>query len=53
VRARYGDVFTRRWRLYLRGASASFRAGELDVHQILVSRGAAVPVPLTRADLYQ
>jgi cyclopropane-fatty-acyl-phospholipid synthase len=52
VRKRYGETFTRRWGLYLRGASASFREGALDVHQMLVSRGSAVPLPLTRADLY-
>jgi cyclopropane-fatty-acyl-phospholipid synthase len=52
VRERYGETFARRWGLYLRGASASFREGALDVHQMLLSRGPAVPVPMTRADIY-
>lgn len=53
VRERFGEKFERMWRLYLRGASASFREGALEVHQILVSKGKSDAVPLTREDLYQ
>ncbi len=52
VRDRYGDRFERMWRLYLRGTSAGFREGCLEIHQILVSNGISCEVPLTRADLY-
>ncbi len=47
------DRFVRMWELYLRGAAASFRAGRVDVHQMLVSNGPAPDLPLTRADLYR
>ena len=52
IRARFGEEFVRMWRLYLRGASASFREGTLEVHQILVSKGKPLGLPLTREDLY-
>lgn len=46
VRERFGETFVRMWRLYLRGASASFREGSLEVHQILVSKGKPSNFPL-------
>ena len=52
VRAMYDERFVRMWRLYLRGAYAGFRWGNLDLHQILFSKGPTDAVPLTRADLY-
>jgi cyclopropane-fatty-acyl-phospholipid synthase len=52
IRARYGERFVRMWRLWLRGSSANFREGALEVHQILVSRGKPERLPLTRDDLY-
>lgn len=52
VRAMYGEEFVRMWRLYLRGTSACFREGTLEVHQFLVSKEGARPLlPLTREDL--
>lgn len=42
------EQFIRMWRLYLRGASAAFRGGSLDLHQILVSKGINNDLPLTR-----
>jgi cyclopropane-fatty-acyl-phospholipid synthase len=52
VREQSGEEFVRMWRLYLRGASASFRVGNLEVHQILVSNGQPCNFPLTREDIY-
>lgn len=52
VRERFGEEFVRMWRLYLRGASAAFRVGSLEVHQLLVSKGPTDSVPLTRDDVY-
>jgi cyclopropane-fatty-acyl-phospholipid synthase len=46
IRKQFGETFVRMWRLYLRGASASFREGSLEVHQILVSRGQPMNYPL-------
>ncbi|MFF3111222.1 class I SAM-dependent methyltransferase [Kitasatospora sp. NPDC057904] len=36
----FDDVFRRTWELYLAHSEAGFRAGYLDVHQILLTRGA-------------
>ena len=44
------EQFIRMWRLYLRGSAAGFRSGELDLHQILVSKGANNGLPLTRGE---
>ena len=52
VRTMFDEKFVRMWRLYLRGASASFREGNLEVHQILISKGKTDILPLTREDLY-
>ena len=52
VREMYGERFVRMWRLYLRSGAASFRAGGLDVHQILFSNGLNNNLPLTRRLLY-
>jgi cyclopropane-fatty-acyl-phospholipid synthase len=35
VRARYGEDFTRAWRLYLAGSEASFRTGWLQLFQVV------------------
>jgi cyclopropane-fatty-acyl-phospholipid synthase len=53
VRLRYGDRFTRTWRLYLAGSEASFRAGWLQLFQVLFARRDCQDVPWTRAFLYQ
>jgi cyclopropane-fatty-acyl-phospholipid synthase len=53
VRERFGDRFVRMWRLYLRGACGCFRAGSLELHQVLVSHGLPAELPLTREDLYR
>jgi cyclopropane-fatty-acyl-phospholipid synthase len=48
VREMFDERFVRMWRLYLRAASAAFRAGSIEVHQILVSRGQRAGFPMTR-----
>jgi cyclopropane-fatty-acyl-phospholipid synthase len=53
VLAKFDERFVRMWRLYLRASSAAFRAGAVELHQILVSRGPATGLPLTREDIYQ
>jgi len=53
VRKKLGDQFVRMWRLYLRGCSASFREGIVELHQVLVSNGKSDNVPLTREDIYK
>lgn len=47
------ERFIRMWRLYLRGAAAGFRAGTIELHQFLVSKGINNALPLTREDWYQ
>ena len=51
VRDKFNERFVRMWRLYLRLCAASFREGTVDVHQILLSRGQPLRLPLTRDDL--
>lgn len=52
VREMFDERFIRMWRLYLRASSAAFRAGSLEVHQILVSRGQPTGDPMTREYIY-
>ena len=52
VRGMFDERFVRMWRLYLRAASAAFRAGSIEVHQILVSRGQPAGFPMTREYIY-
>ncbi|MHB2016731.1 MAG: class I SAM-dependent methyltransferase [Candidatus Xenobia bacterium] len=47
------DRFMRMWRLFLRASAAAFRAGALEVHQILATSGVSYKMPLTRQDLYR
>ena len=53
VLKKFDEKFVRMWRLYLRVSSAAFREGEVEVHQILVSRGKPDDLPLTREDIYK
>lgn len=53
VLEKFDERFVRMWRLYLRASSAAFREGAIEVHQILVSRGQAADLPLTREDIYR
>lgn len=52
VLEKFDERFVRMWRLYLRASSAAFRQGAVELHQILVSRGQPVNLPLTREDIY-
>lgn len=53
VLEKFDAQFVRMWRLYLRASSAAFREGAIEVHQILVSRGQAAGLPLTREYIYR
>ena len=52
VREMYDERFLRAWRLYLCGAQAAFRAGEMQLFQVLFARGRSNRVPWTRAYQY-
>ncbi len=39
VAARYGEEFTRAWKLYLAGSEAGFRTGTLQLFQVVFGRG--------------
>jgi cyclopropane-fatty-acyl-phospholipid synthase len=52
VSAMFGPEFVRTWRLYLAGATAGFRAGTLQLFQIVFARTACHRIPSTRAHLY-
>jgi cyclopropane-fatty-acyl-phospholipid synthase len=52
VREMYDERFVRAWRLYLCGSQAAFRAGEMQLFQVLFARGRSNRVPWTREHLY-
>ena len=52
VQEMYGERFVRMWRLYLRGAFAAFTYGELDLAQILWTKGPSDEIPMTREYMY-
>jgi len=49
----FNQEFMRTWRLYLAGAVAGFRAGTLQLFQIVFARTACQRIPWTRAHLYK
>lgn len=53
VAERYGAVFARMWRLYLAGSAAAFRAGSLQLFQLVFAGRACNSLPLTRDHLYR
>jgi cyclopropane-fatty-acyl-phospholipid synthase len=53
VRKMFGPDFVRTWRLYLAGAIAGFRAGTLQLFQVVFARTACQQIPWTRAHLYR
>jgi cyclopropane-fatty-acyl-phospholipid synthase len=53
VEEMFGSEFVRAWRLYLAGAIAGFRAGTLQLFQIVFARTACQQIPRTRAHLYR
>jgi cyclopropane-fatty-acyl-phospholipid synthase len=48
----FSPEFMRAWQLYLAGAVAGFRAGTLQLFQIVFARTACQQIPWTRAHLY-
>jgi len=53
VARRFDERFVRLWRLYLAGSIASFRAGLLQLFQVLFTRGTSNHIAWTRDDLYR
>lgn len=47
------ETFIRMWRLYLNGCAASFNCGNIDVHQLLFTKGVNNELPLTREYMYK
>lgn len=52
VREMFGEPFVRAWRLYLAGSLGAFATGELQLFQVVFSRGADNDIPWTREYLY-
>lgn len=48
----YDEHFTRAWRLYLAGSIAAFRAGSLQLFQVVFTHGGNNRLPQNRSDLY-
>ncbi len=48
----FGPQFVRTWRLYLAGSIAGFRAGRLQLYQVVFARPTCRKIPWTRAHLY-
>ena len=52
VRAMFGERFVRMWRLYLRGSFCAFSYGQLDLAQLMWTKGMCDSVPMTRDYIY-
>ncbi|MCG6869163.1 MAG: cyclopropane-fatty-acyl-phospholipid synthase family protein [Gammaproteobacteria bacterium] len=52
VREMFDEVFVRAWRLYLSGSIAAFLAGNLQLFQIVFTRGGNNDIPWTREHVY-
>jgi cyclopropane-fatty-acyl-phospholipid synthase len=53
VAAMFGIDFLRMWRLYLAGTVAGFRAGTLQLFQVVFARNDSSRIPITRTQLYR
>lgn len=53
VEAMYDADFVRTWRLYLAGSTASFRAGGLQLFQVVFARAQNNTIPMTREHQYR
>jgi cyclopropane-fatty-acyl-phospholipid synthase len=53
IRTMFDEEFIRAWRLYLAGSIAAFLAGNLQLFQIVFTRGTNNEVPWTREHLYR
>ncbi|HUJ32587.1 MAG TPA: cyclopropane-fatty-acyl-phospholipid synthase family protein [Candidatus Acidoferrum sp.] len=49
----YGPEFVRLWRFYLSGSLAGFRAGTMQLFQVLFARSECRSIPVTRDHLYK
>lgn len=49
----YDEQFTRAWEMYLAGSTAAFRAGNLQLFQVVFTHGSNNDLPQTRRDLYE
>lgn len=52
IRLSKDETFIRMWRLYLNASAASFDAGNINLHQILFSKGVNDDLPWTREYMY-
>lgn len=52
VRKNKDETFIRMWRLYLNSCAASFHTGNIDLHQLLFSKGPHNSLPWTRNYIY-
>jgi len=53
IRETKDECFIRMWRLYLNSCAASFHCGNIDLHQLLFSKGPNNCLPKTRAHIYR
>lgn len=53
IRKMKDETFIRMWRLYLNSCAASFHCGNIDVHQLLFTKGVNNALPLTRTYMYK
>jgi cyclopropane-fatty-acyl-phospholipid synthase len=53
MRAQFDACFVRMWRLYLASSCAAFRAGDMQLFQVLFAPGRSNDIALTRAHLYR
>jgi cyclopropane-fatty-acyl-phospholipid synthase len=53
VTARFGDQFTRAWRLYLAGSEAAFTTGWMQLFQVVFTPREANPRSWTRSDPHE
>jgi len=47
------ETFIRMWRLYLNACAASFNCGDINIHQILFTKGINNDLPWTRQYMYK
>jgi cyclopropane-fatty-acyl-phospholipid synthase len=52
IEKKYDSAFVRAWRLYLAGSIAGFRAGTMQLFQVLFTRGTNNDLPWSRAHMY-
>lgn len=52
IKSMFDERFIRMWRLYLQASAASFRTGNIHIHQMLFSKGINNDLALTRQHIY-